>query len=45
MSVPRHDVPLTVSFVPFRKAATIKRALDAELYFYATLIFRTRLGF
>ena len=29
----------------FRRAETIKRALDAELYFYAALIFRTRLGF
>jgi dipeptidyl aminopeptidase/acylaminoacyl peptidase len=29
----------------FRRAENIKRALDAELYFYATLIFRTRLGF
>ena len=29
----------------FRRAETIKRALDAELYFYATLIFRTRLSF
>ena len=29
----------------FRRADNIKRALDAELYFYATLIFRTRLGF
>src|SRR5262249_8823801 len=28
-----------------RRADNIKRALDAELYFYATLIFRTRLGF
>ena len=24
---------------------SIKRALDAELYFYASLIFRTRLSF
>ena len=29
----------------FRRAENIKRALDAELYFYASLIFRTRLGF
>jgi dipeptidyl aminopeptidase/acylaminoacyl peptidase len=29
----------------FRRAETIKRALDAELYFYANLIFRTRLSF
>ncbi|HEV8678780.1 MAG TPA: prolyl oligopeptidase family serine peptidase, partial [Stellaceae bacterium] len=29
----------------FRRAETIKRALDAELYFYSTLIFRTRLSF
>jgi dipeptidyl aminopeptidase/acylaminoacyl peptidase len=29
----------------FRKADNIKRALDAELYFYASLIFRTRLSF
>jgi dipeptidyl aminopeptidase/acylaminoacyl peptidase len=29
----------------FRRAETIKRALDAELYFYAALVFRTRLGF
>ena len=29
----------------FRRAETIKRALDAELYFYAALIFRTRLSF
>jgi dipeptidyl aminopeptidase/acylaminoacyl peptidase len=29
----------------FRRADNIKRALDAELYFYATLIFRTRLAF
>ncbi len=29
----------------FRRAENIKRALDAELYFYAALIFRTRLGF
>jgi dipeptidyl aminopeptidase/acylaminoacyl peptidase len=29
----------------FRRAETIKRALDAELYFYAALIFRVRLGF
>jgi dipeptidyl aminopeptidase/acylaminoacyl peptidase len=29
----------------FRRAENIKRALDAELYFYATLIFRSRLGF
>jgi dipeptidyl aminopeptidase/acylaminoacyl peptidase len=29
----------------FRRAETIKRALDAELYFYAALIFRTRLEF
>jgi dipeptidyl aminopeptidase/acylaminoacyl peptidase len=29
----------------FRRAETIKRALDAELYFYASLIFRTRLSF
>ena len=29
----------------FRRANTIKRALDAELYFYAALVFRTRLSF
>jgi dipeptidyl aminopeptidase/acylaminoacyl peptidase len=29
----------------FRRADNIKRALDAELYFYAALIFRTRLSF
>ena len=29
----------------FRRAENIKRALDAELYFYAELIFRTRLSF
>jgi dipeptidyl aminopeptidase/acylaminoacyl peptidase len=29
----------------FRRAENIKRALDAELYFYSTLIFRTRLSF
>jgi dipeptidyl aminopeptidase/acylaminoacyl peptidase len=29
----------------FRRADNLKRALDAELYFYATLIFRTRLSF
>jgi dipeptidyl aminopeptidase/acylaminoacyl peptidase len=29
----------------FRRAETIKRALDAELYFYSTLIFHTRLSF
>ncbi|MGE5268847.1 MAG: alpha/beta hydrolase family protein, partial [Thiohalocapsa sp.] len=29
----------------FRKADNIKRSLDAELYFYASLIFRTRLSF
>jgi dipeptidyl aminopeptidase/acylaminoacyl peptidase len=29
----------------FRRGENIKRALDAELYFYATLIFRTRLSF
>jgi dipeptidyl aminopeptidase/acylaminoacyl peptidase len=29
----------------FRRAENIKRALDAELYFYATLIFRCRLSF
>ena len=29
----------------FRRADNIKRALDAELYFYASLIFRTRLSF
>jgi dipeptidyl aminopeptidase/acylaminoacyl peptidase len=29
----------------FRRAENIKRALDAELYFYASLVFRTRLGF
>jgi dipeptidyl aminopeptidase/acylaminoacyl peptidase len=29
----------------FRRAENIKRALDAELYFYAALIFRTRLSF
>src|SRR5207302_40499 len=28
-----------------RRADNIKRALDAELYFYSTLIFRTRLSF
>lgn len=29
----------------FRQAANIKRALDAELYFYSVLVFRTRLSF
>jgi dipeptidyl aminopeptidase/acylaminoacyl peptidase len=29
----------------FRKASNIMRALDAELYFYATLVFRTGLAF
>jgi dipeptidyl aminopeptidase/acylaminoacyl peptidase len=29
----------------FRRAANIKRALDAELYFYATEVFRTKLLF
>jgi dipeptidyl aminopeptidase/acylaminoacyl peptidase len=29
----------------FRRADNIKRALDAELYFYTALIFRTRLSF
>lgn len=29
----------------FRRAETIKRALDAELYFYAALVFRARLEF
>ena len=29
----------------FRRADNIKRALDAELYFYAALVFRSRLGF
>ena len=29
----------------FRRGDNIKRALDAELYFYANLIFRTRLSF
>jgi dipeptidyl aminopeptidase/acylaminoacyl peptidase len=29
----------------FRRADNIKRALDAELYFYAALIFKTRLSF
>jgi dipeptidyl aminopeptidase/acylaminoacyl peptidase len=29
----------------FRRADNIKRALDAELYFYSMLIFRTRLSF
>ncbi|HVB15639.1 MAG TPA: S9 family peptidase [Stellaceae bacterium] len=29
----------------FRRADNIKRALDAELYFYASLVFRTRLSF
>src|SRR5438270_970387 len=29
----------------FRRAETIKRALDAELYFYAALVFGTRLEF
>jgi dipeptidyl aminopeptidase/acylaminoacyl peptidase len=29
----------------FRRAENIKRALDAELYFYSELIFRTRLSF
>jgi dipeptidyl aminopeptidase/acylaminoacyl peptidase len=29
----------------FRRAENIKRALDAELYFYANLIFRCRLSF
>jgi dipeptidyl aminopeptidase/acylaminoacyl peptidase len=29
----------------FRRAENIKRALDAELYFYAALVFRTQLSF
>ena len=29
----------------FRKAETIKRALDAELYFFATLVLRSGLRF
>ncbi|HEU0217971.1 MAG TPA: S9 family peptidase [Stellaceae bacterium] len=29
----------------FRRADNIKRALDAELYFYAELVFKTRLSF
>jgi dipeptidyl aminopeptidase/acylaminoacyl peptidase len=29
----------------FRRAENIKRALDAELYFYSELVFRTRLSF
>jgi dipeptidyl aminopeptidase/acylaminoacyl peptidase len=29
----------------FRRAENIKRALDAELYFYAELVFRSRLSF
>ena len=29
----------------FRKAENIRRALDAELYFYATLVLRTGLHF
>ncbi|HEX3884290.1 MAG TPA: prolyl oligopeptidase family serine peptidase [Stellaceae bacterium] len=29
----------------FRRAENVKRALDAELYFYAELVFRTRLSF
>jgi dipeptidyl aminopeptidase/acylaminoacyl peptidase len=29
----------------FRQAENIKRALDAELYFYAILVFRTGLYF
>ncbi|HEV2188882.1 MAG TPA: prolyl oligopeptidase family serine peptidase [Stellaceae bacterium] len=29
----------------FRRAENIKRALDAELYFYAELVFKTRLSF
>jgi len=29
----------------FRKAENIKRALDAELYFYAVTVFRTALRF
>src|SRR5207245_7173066 len=29
----------------FRRAENIKRALDAELYFYATLLFHTGLRF
>jgi len=29
----------------FRKAANIMRALDAELYFYAALVFRSGLAF
>ena len=29
----------------FRRAENVKRALDAELYFYATLVFGTRLSF
>jgi dipeptidyl aminopeptidase/acylaminoacyl peptidase len=29
----------------FRRAENIKRALDAELYFYAEMVFKTRLSF
>ena len=29
----------------FRRAANIKRALEAELYFYAVLVFGIRLGY
>jgi dipeptidyl aminopeptidase/acylaminoacyl peptidase len=29
----------------FRRAENIKRALDAELYFYSELVFKTRLSF
>jgi hypothetical protein len=29
----------------FRRGENIKRALDAELYFYAELVFKTRLSF
>jgi dipeptidyl aminopeptidase/acylaminoacyl peptidase len=29
----------------FRRAENQRRALDAELYFYAALVFGTRLGF
>jgi dipeptidyl aminopeptidase/acylaminoacyl peptidase len=46
----RHGIPVGYLLFAgeqhgFRRAETIKRALDAELYFYAALIFRTRLAF
>jgi dipeptidyl aminopeptidase/acylaminoacyl peptidase len=46
----RHGIPVGYLLFAgeqhgFRRADNIKRALDAELYFYAALVFGTRLGF